>query len=75
MTDGCLGSSAPTECSSVMNGLFSKGLHAATQYYIGTVKDVLNSVLHGSGATESLQASSSLVASSCAMNCAFRISY
>ena len=34
LTDGCQGSSNLVECRGVVNGLFSKGLHAVVQYYV-----------------------------------------
>ena len=42
LTDGCYGASNTTDCSLVVNGLFSKGLHAVIQYFCGTLRDVLN---------------------------------
>jgi hypothetical protein len=47
MTDGCVGSRVYEACSAVQNGLFKQGLHAAIQYYITTIRDVLAPTLGG----------------------------
>ena len=41
MHNGCYESSNTTACGGVLNGLFSNGLHAVTQYYANTVHELL----------------------------------
>jgi hypothetical protein len=41
LTNGCFGSSQPSQCMAVSNGLFLKGLHAVVQYYAASIMDVL----------------------------------
>ena len=55
MTDGCQGASNITECNSVVNGLFSKGLHAAVQYFVVTANSILNARLNGALASMSIK--------------------
>ena len=51
MTNGCLGSSNVAECQSIKNGLFLKGLHAASQYFLLTITNLMASRVSGSRAT------------------------
>jgi hypothetical protein len=39
LNDGCYGDADPVGCRSVINGLFSKGLHAVIQFYSATARD------------------------------------
>lgn len=48
LTNGCYQSSNETECNSVVNGLFAKGLHLALQYFIQSVNTVLMARHEGS---------------------------
>ena len=41
MHNGCYESDNATACGGVLNGLFSNGLHAVTQYYANTVHELL----------------------------------
>lgn len=53
--DGCMGSTNPVECNNIKNGLFKKGLHAAVQYMIQLLRDIMLALEQTSLQAASLQ--------------------
>jgi len=55
LTNGCLGSTNVAECSSVLNGLFNKGLHAVVQSFVSSVQELMASRITNTASWTPLQ--------------------